>query len=137
MERTRALSLSSVVLPIPGPAQQQQALSGFNHVAKHIDGAVDGAADTARQSDNLISPIAKCGNAVQCSFDARAIVFSESTNAMRDVIEIFACDCSVGQVNSPVRKARFGTAAQVQNHFNQIFEIRLRRSAAVKWGGIT
>ena len=33
-----------------GPAEQQQALSGLDHVAQHINRAVHGAADTARQT---------------------------------------------------------------------------------------
>jgi hypothetical protein len=59
------------------------------------------------------------------SLDARAVVFGKSPDAMRHVIEVFARDGRIGKVNGAVRKASFGTAAQVQNDFNEIFEVRL------------
>jgi hypothetical protein len=108
------------------PTQQQQTLSRFNHVAKHIDGSVDGPADTTRQPDNLVSSIAKCGNAMEGSLYSRAIVFSKGSNSVRHVIEIFARDCRIGKINGPVRETRFRPAAKVQDDLNKIFEIRLQ-----------
>jgi hypothetical protein len=117
------------------PAQQQQTLSRINHVTQHVDGAVYGAAHPARQSDNLISPIAKRGNTMQSTFDTRTVIFGKRPHTMRDVIEILARDCRIGKVNSPVWKTRFGKAAKIQDDLDKILEIRLltKRSRQVWW----
>jgi len=112
-------------LPDAGPAQQQKAFSRFDHVAKHVDGAIDGPPDTARQSDNLISPIAKRGNTMKRSLDTGTIVFGKRSNAMCHVIEVFTRDRRVGKVNGPVREPRLGKTPQIQNDLDKIFEVRL------------
>ena len=106
-----------------GTAQQQQAFPRFNHISKHIHGAVDGATDTAGQPDNHIAPIAQRGNTMQGSLDTGSIVFGESTHASGNEIEIFSRNRGFRQVHRTVRKSRFRLSSEVQNDFHHGLEI--------------
>jgi hypothetical protein len=72
------------------PAEQKQALSRFDDIAKNVDCAQDRAADPAGQADDDVSAIAYRGNSVQSPLDAGAIIERKGAHTVNDVVEILA-----------------------------------------------
>jgi bacillithiol system protein YtxJ len=108
-----------------GPAQQQQAFSGFDHVTQDIDSTEYGPADAARQTDNDLAPVTDCGYAMQRAFNACAIVLRESANTVSDIIDVFARDRGFAQIDGPVRKPALGLTAEIHNNLDEAFQVNL------------
>ena len=88
VESTRALSRKQRRLADSGTAEQQQALSGFDDVAQNVDGAVDGAADAARQTRQSLSRRLRMAE-MRCSVRSMPARLScvNDADAMSDVID--------------------------------------------------
>ena len=59
------------------------------------------------------------------AFNARAVILRERTDAVDDVIEIFARDRRLTQIDRTAWETAFGLAPEVHNHFDKIFEVGL------------
>jgi hypothetical protein len=82
------------------------------------------AAHAARQADDLTRAIANRRDAVQGLLDARAIVRAERRKSRTHVREVFVRHGRVAQENEVVRKASLRRAPEVEDDFDERFEIR-------------
>src|SRR6267142_2019405 len=106
VESTRALSRSSVVFPTPG-RPRRRTLFPDSTTSRRMSTVPDG------------------GYAVQGALDARAVVLGEGADAMNYIVEVFAGDRRFAEINGAARKASFGLAPEVHDHFDQVLQIRL------------
>ena len=125
VDSTRALSRKQRGLSDAGPAEQQQALSGFDDVAQNVHRAVHRAAHAARQPDNRVPAVPDAGNPMQRPLDAGAIVLGERAHAMDDIFDVFARDRLIAEVDRAAGKTAFGLTAEIHDDFDQILEIGL------------
>ena len=82
--------------PHARPAQQKQALSGLDHIAKNVDGSKYRSAHAARQSNDDLAAVPDSRYAVQRAFDAGAVILRERADAVSHIVEIFAGDRRIG-----------------------------------------
>jgi hypothetical protein len=108
-----------------GPAQQEQALSRLDDVAKHVDCTEHGPAHTTGQSDHHIASIANSRYPVQRAFDSGSVILGKGPNAVDYIIQIFSSNRGIAEVERTARKAGFGWAAEVHHDLDEIFQIRL------------
>ena len=92
---TRAASRSIVVLPMPGPAHDQDRLPGLDEVVDDLDRAVDGAPDPARQPDDLAAPVADRADPVERPLDAGPVVVAERADVVDDVGDVGLGDLAI------------------------------------------
>ena len=114
-------------LPDSGLSHQQQAFARFDYVADYVHSAVDRATDAAGEADDIADAIPHCGYAMKSSLDARAVVACEMTDAALDVLNVFARDQGVVEINGFARITSFGLAAQVKDYFDKRFDIARAR----------
>src|SRR5581483_10158061 len=98
---------------------QQDAFARLDHVADDVDGAVDGAAHAAGEADDFAYAVAYGRDAVQRALDAGAVVAREATDAALDVLQVFAGDDRVVEVEGFAGVARFGLATEVEDDFDE------------------
>jgi hypothetical protein len=72
------------------PSHQEDTLARFHEIPNYVDGAVDGAAYPAGQTDDLANPIAHRRNSVKGSLDSGSVVAGESADPAGDVLKVFA-----------------------------------------------
>src|SRR5262245_47981950 len=104
-------------LPDSRAAEKQQAFAGFHNVAKDIDSAENAAADSSRQAHYLVMAISNSRNPMECPLDSSSIIERKRADTMSHVVDIFARDCQIAEIDRPARKSSFGRAAKVHDDF--------------------
>jgi len=102
-----------------GPSHRQNALARFHKVANYVDGSVNSAPHPAGKSDDFADAISYRRNPVERPFDSSTIVPRESTDPARDVLNVFAANEGIGEIDGCAGIPRFGLAAQVKHGFDQ------------------
>ena len=123
-KHTRALPQKRS-FPHAGPAKQEQALSGLNHIAKNIHRAKDRPAHAARQSDDDVAPVPYRRYPVQRALDARTVILGEGADAVSYIVQVFAGDRRIRHIDRAVGKPGFRRPAEVQNGLDEIPEVGL------------
>jgi hypothetical protein len=102
-----------------GPSHQEDALARFHEVANYVDRSVDSATDAACKAHDFANPIPDRRNPVERPFDPGAIVPGESADTAGDVLNVFAGNQGIGQIDCGAGISRLGLAAKVENGFDQ------------------
>ena len=108
---------------MPGSAQDQEALSGFDQVLDNIDRAIDRPPYPAGEANNVAAPVADGRNAVQGAFQAGAVIRVELADALHHVVQVGVVDFDRGEHDLGIDKAGRGEAPQVQDHFQQVVAV--------------
>ena len=110
-----------------GPAHDQDRLPGLDEVVDDLDRAVDGAADAARQADDLAGPVANGADAVERPLDAGPVVVAERADVVHHVLDVRLGDLALEQGHLAVHEPRLGPPPQVHHDLDQLRGIGQRR----------
>src|SRR5262245_7237709 len=101
------------------PSHQENALAGFHKVPNYVDGSINGAPYSASETDNLANSITHCGDSMKGPLASGSIVPGETADSRGNVLDVFAGNQRMSQINGSARIACFGLPSQVQNGFDQ------------------
>jgi len=97
-------------------------VAGFNQVAQELDGADHRPPCSQGEADDLPLPIADAGDAVEGPLDPGPVVVAEFSHERQDVGEVLVADGSFLQPCRAIGEARFGVAAQVHDHLDELID---------------
>ena len=62
---------------------------------------------------------------MQGTFDSSAVVESERPYTMSHIIDVFACDIQLAEVDGAIRESCFRRPAEIRYNFDEILQFRL------------
>ena len=107
-----------------GPAHDQDRLPGLDEVVDDLDRAVDGAADPARQADDLAVPVADRADPVERALDARAVVVPERADVVDHEGDVGLGDLAIQQADLGIGEASLRATAEVEHDLDERLAIR-------------
>jgi len=99
--------------------QQQDRLPGANDIVDDVDGAFEGAADAAGETDHLVVAVSHTRDAMERSLDSGSVVTAKIANLPNHELDVVLGDDDVFHPLGAVTVAGFGGSAVVQDDFNQ------------------
>ena len=78
-----------------------------------------------QQTNNTVSTISNGRDAVKRAFDAGAIILREGTDSVDDVVEVFAGNRRLAQIDRPAGETAFRLAAEIHDDFDEVFQVGL------------
>ena len=121
-------------LAYAGSTEKQDASPRLDDVADDLDGAVDGAADAERQTDDLPRAIPQRADAMQSALDARAVVAAELPDVRDDIREILGGHFALRQHLFTAHEARFRETTEIHHDLEETLESVQRAHALRKIG---
>ncbi len=106
-----------------GPSQQADRLTAAQNVEQNVDRSVNRATDAASEPDDLSGTVADGADTMQGLFDAGPIIGAERRYARADVRDVFVTDRRFGQVVKVVFETRLGRPPQIEDDFNDLFDV--------------
>jgi len=101
------------------PAEEQDALAGFDDIPHDVDSAKHRPADATSEADDFPVPVADSRYAVQSALYARAVVVPKGPDALDDVVEILLRHLALGEHVVTVDVTGFAGAPFVQNDLKE------------------
>ena len=105
-------------------SEETDRFAAADGVEDEVDRAVDRASRAACETDDGAAAIANRRDAVERLLDARTIVAAERADARDDVREFFVRRFVIAQNDEVVLEARFGRSPEIQNDFDDLFQVR-------------
>jgi hypothetical protein len=108
-------------LAAAGAPQKENGLPRFDHVSNDVDRAINGTAYTTRQPYNALAAITDGRDAVQGSFNARAVILAKLTDTLNDIVDIGSGDGLVWPEAHDFANGvpSFRTTSEIHNDLNQ------------------